>query len=86
MYIRNYGEYYSDKTKGEIIIDIEALELLERTLWAQIVEEANTGGIALHDTLTQCRMEVAALIDQLRANEAKAKAQEGEHAEDTDKE
>lgn len=84
MYIRNYGEYYSDKTKGEIIIDIEAMELLERTLWAQIVEEANTGGIALHDTLTQCRMEVANLIEQLRANEAKA--QEGEHAEDTDKE
>ena len=84
MYIRNYGEYYSDKTKGEIIIDIEALELLERTLWAQIVEEANTGDIALHDTLTQCRIEVAALIDQLMAN--KAKAQEGEHAEDTDKE
>lgn len=76
MYIRNYGEYYSDKTKGEIIIDIEALKLLERTLWAQIVEEANTGGIALHDTLTQCRMEVAALIDQLRANEAKAKEEQ----------
>ena len=76
MYIRNYGEYYSDKTKGEIIIDIEALELLERTLWAQIVEEANTGGIALHDTLTQCRMEVAALIDQLRSNEAKAKEEQ----------
>jgi cytolysin (calcineurin-like family phosphatase) len=76
MYIRNYGEYYSDKTKGELIIDIEALMLLEKTLWAQIVEEANTGGIALHDTLTQCRMEVAALIDQLRANEAKAKEEQ----------
>lgn len=79
MYIRNYGEYYSDKTKGEIIIDIEALELFEKTLWAQIVEEANTGGIALHDKLTQCRMEVATLIDQLRANEAKA--QEAQEAE-----
>lgn len=76
MYIRNYGEYYSDKTKGELIIDIEALMLLEKTLWAQIVEEANTGGIALHDTLTQCRMEVANLIEQLRANEAKAKEEQ----------
>lgn len=76
MYIRNWGEYYNDKTKGELIIDIEALELVERTLWAQIVEEANTGGIALHDMLTQCRMEVEKLIEQLRANEAKAKEEQ----------
>lgn len=83
MYIRNYGEYYSDKTKGEIIIDIEALEYFESLLWNLIGDAATGGNKRRHDQLTQCRMEVAALIDQLRANEAKAQeAQESTDAQE----
>ena len=83
MYIRNYGDYYGDKTKMELIVDKEALELIERTLWAEIVEKANLGGKHLHDDLTACRRQVEGAIEKCIEAEA-TNAQEDEHAEDND--